>query len=319
MREVFHVSFPGLGIENLTVPRVFVNIFSLDIYFYSLCICTGLILSLVLASRRAKKFDLSDDDIYTIATFSIPLLIVGARLYYVAFEWERFKGNLLSIFDIRSGGLAFYGGVLGGILAVYIVAKMRKKSVIDYIDYLAPYLALGQAIGRWGNFFNQEAFGGNTTLPWGMISEGTRDYLASIKDNYHNITIDPNMPVHPTFLYESLANILIFILIIHLQNKGLIGKGRRFICTSVYLLTYGITRFIVEGLRTDSLFIANTSIRASQVLSILMVILASFYLSYTYFKSYSSVKSALSVKPVEVVETVDAVEQLAKKKKRKQK
>ncbi len=280
MNEVFHVSFPGLGINNLPVPRVFVNLFGIDIYFYSLCICLGLLLSLILAARRSHKFNIKDDDIYTIATLAIPLLIIGARLYFVAFEWNSFKGDLSKILDIRSGGLAFYGGVIGGIVAIYIVSKIRKVAFVDYLDYLCPYLALGQAIGRWGNFFNQEAFGSNTTLPWGMISEGTRSYLTQIEKNYHNMDINPLLPVHPTFLYESLANLLIFALIIRLQNKGYFGSRRRFFCSSVYLLCYGVTRFIVEGLRTDSLFVPNTSIRISQLLSIFMVVFAIIFLMY---------------------------------------
>lgn len=276
MPTEFKVSFPELGIYDLAISRVAfeLNLFGqqLTVYWYGILYALGFVVALLLALRQAKGYDLSKDDVLDVFLAAIPLSVLGSRLYYVAFSWERYADNLLKILDLRDGGLAFYGGVLGGLLALYLVARAKKLSCLELTDFFVPYLALGQAIGRWGNFFNQEAFGGYTNLPWGMISEGTRRYLQVIGYPY------ANSPVHPTFLYESLGNIIIF-LILHQIRSERNFKGET---TAWYLALYGLLRYFTEGLRTDSLFLGQSSIRVSQLLSLLMFLGALVYLILAY-------------------------------------
>ncbi|MDO5732375.1 MAG: prolipoprotein diacylglyceryl transferase [Eubacteriales bacterium] len=285
--KTFHVSFPGLGINDIPVSRVLFTIGQFEIYYYSLCIMCGLLLALFLAARASKRYAISEDAVYETCIYAIPLLLIGARLYYVLFALDEFRDNWLQIFNLRSGGLGFYGGVLGGMLAVFIVSKRYHYSYIRLLDLFAPYLALGQAIGRWGNFFNQEAFGTNTKLPWGMISEGTRAYLQSLGKSEFN----PNLPVHPTFFYEFLGNLLIFAIIISFRNRYQREDSKPGLETAIYLLLYGALRFVVEGLRTDSLYIGASPIRVSQLLSLLMICLAIIYFVARYNKAKAATTS----------------------------
>ena len=272
----YHVSFPGLGIENLVVNReAFVfNLFGrqLTVFWYGLIFTLAMILCIVIAMMRAKNYGFTRDDILDYFLWMIPLILVGSRLYYVVFEWDQFKGSFASIFDLRQGGLAFYGGVLGGMLAVAIAARIKRVKLHRILDYLAVLIPLGQGIGRWGNFFNQEAFGTNTSMPWGMISEGTRQGLAALSPDPSNPLpgLNPNLPVHPTFFYEFAANMIIFavLLLVHKRQK------RPWTTVLTYFFLYGIVRFFVEGIRTDSLMFNafGSAFRISQVLSAVMVV-----------------------------------------------
>lgn len=255
--EIFHVSFPGLGIDSIAISRVAFRLFGIDVYWYGILISFAVVLGLFLAYRSAARFGVKPDYVLDTVIAVVPLMIVFARVYYVVFALDEFKGNWLGIFNLRTGGLGFYGGVIGGVFAVILVSKIRRVPLSRMMDLLVVYLPLGQAIGRWGNFFNQEAFGTNTTLPWGMISEGTTRYLAGIGG------FDPSLPVHPTFLYEFIANMLIFGLLCYIRRKS----KRPYETLFVYLLSYGFVRFFVESVRTDSLYIGNTGIRISMVLS----------------------------------------------------
>ncbi|HHT24895.1 MAG TPA: prolipoprotein diacylglyceryl transferase [Clostridiaceae bacterium] len=266
--ETLHVSFPGLGIYSLPVNRVAFS-FNLgdreiNIYWYGLIIAVAFLVCFLLAVKQAPKYDIKSDHIVDTFLWIMILAIIGARLYYVIFSWDEFSDDLMKIFQTRQGGLAFYGGLIGGILGVILTAKYKKINLIHLIDFLAVYVPLGHAIGRWGNFFNQEAFGTNTNLPWGMYSEQTYQYLSQYGDKYA-----PLSPVHPTFLYESIANIIIFIVLYQIRkNSKKHGETMAW-----YFILYGLVRFGVEGLRTDSLFIGNTTIRASQALSLVLVLL----------------------------------------------
>ncbi|NLZ69769.1 MAG: prolipoprotein diacylglyceryl transferase [Clostridiaceae bacterium] len=265
---MYNVSFPGLGINDLKVSREAFTIFGFTVYNYGLIISLATILCIVLAMLYAKKKStrINQDDLLDMVLAVIPAMLVFARLYYVVFSWETFSKDWRLIFDMRSGGMAFYGGVIGGILAILLIARIKKKPAEDFMDFAAVYLPLGQAIGRWGNFFNQEAFGTNTDLPWGMISEGTRNYLYTVQDKYPGI--DPNAPVHPTFFYEFLGNMVIFAVLLYIRRR----QPRRWIITSTYLTLYGVLRFFVEGIRTDPLMIGTTDIRVSQLLSAVMAV-----------------------------------------------
>lgn len=252
-----------MGIDSITINRVAFNLFGTPVYWYGILISLAVILSLILAYRRADRFGVKPDYVMDTMIAIVPLMIVFARLYYVAFEWNEFKGKWLEIFNLRTGGLAFYGGVIGGVLALILVTRIRHIPLSRMMDLLVVYVPLAQGIGRWGNFFNQEAFGSNTTLPWGMISEGTTRYLTDIGG------FDPSMPVHPTFLYEFLANMLIFVLLLFVRERS----KRPYETTIVYFITYGLVRFFTESIRTDSLYIGDTDIRVSMVLSAVMCII----------------------------------------------
>ena len=274
----FHVSFPGLGIHDLAIDRAafHLSLFGRDltVYWYGLTFTLAMVLCIVIALYRAEKYDFTRDDILDYFLWMIPLILLGSRLYYVAFEWDQFKGSWAAVLDFRQGGLAFYGGVIGGMLAVTLVARIKRVKLHRIFDYLAVLIPLGQGIGRWGNFFNQEAFGTNTSLPWGMISEGTRQTLAALNPNPANPLpgLDPSLPVHPTFLYEFLANMAIFaiLLVIHKRQK------RPWMTVLSYFFLYGIVRFFVEGIRTDSLTFdaLGQTWRISQVLSAVMVVVS---------------------------------------------
>lgn len=274
-----HVSFPGLGIHNWTISRVAFEIGSFPVYWYGVLIAAAMLICFYLAQRQAHLSIFSKNDVMDAFLVVLPSALIGARLYYVVFEWSRYKNNWFLIFDTRSGGMAFYGGVIGAVIAFIFVFRYKQKSVLAALDFFVVYLPLGQAIGRWGNFVNQEAFGSNTDLPWGMISENTVSYLSSLNPEIFP-NIKPSMPVHPTFLYESLANILIFAFLLYRRkhNTGCLQN------VAYYFLTYGAVRFIVEGLRTDPLFIASTGIRVSQLLSLIMVLTAVTYLVFIKFQ-----------------------------------
>lgn len=269
------ISFPKLGITFEGVEES-ISIGGFDIAWYGIIICFGMLICMILGMINCKCIDLSRDHLTDYLLAAIPSAIVGARFYYVIFEWKNYKDNLLSAFDIRSGGLAIYGGIIGAAIAIIIMAKIRKHAVLDLLDFAMPHIFLGQAIGRWGNFINQEAFGSTTDLPWGM----TGSEIGS-------------MPVHPTFLYESLWCFIGFAVLYTYMMKFRKGKGE---VLALYFFIYGIERAFVEGLRTDSLYLGG--IRVSQLLSIALVIISvPFFIDCR--KRYNK-KSVLNVSPDEV-------------------
>lgn len=296
MDEIYHVSFPGLGIDSITISRVAFRVFGVEIYWYGILISAAVLISLFLAYRSSKKFGVKPDHVLDTMITIVPFMIIFARLYYVVFALDEFKDNWLSVFNLRTGGLAFYGGVIGGVLAVILICRIRKIPFSRMADLLVVYLPLAQGIGRWGNFFNQEAFGSNTTLPWGMISEGTTEYLAKIGG------FDPSAPVHPTFLYEFVANMLIFILLYFVREKS----RRPYEATAVYFAAYGFVRFFTESIRTDSLYIGDTSIRVSMVLSACMCVTAVAVLVWIRTRPVVEGKAGIVPKENELAEeTVD--------------
>ena len=265
------VRFPFIGITIQVDPVAF-RIGTFEVYWYGILIAAAMILCGWLAVRHSKSNKFSEDLVYDVLLVSLPSAIIGARLYYVFCEWEYYSQDIRRIFDTRSGGLAVYGGILGAVLGTYIMCRIRKIPFSTVLDYCIVYIPLGQAIGRWGNFFNQEAFGTTTTLPWGMTSSKISHYLETYCPD-----LDPSMPVHPTFLYESLCTTAIFLVLLLAVRPN---SERRFETASVYMVLYGIARFFIEGLRTDSLYIGNTSIRTSQLLSLIFVIVALAYIAY---------------------------------------
>jgi phosphatidylglycerol:prolipoprotein diacylglycerol transferase len=264
---VEYVEFPYLGLR-VPVRRELFRIFGLGIYTYAVIIAAALVVMILLGVRASGRFGLLQDNVIDMMILALPLSIICARLYYVAFSWSQYKGDDLAIVNIRQGGLAIYGAVIGAFLAVTIYTKAKKIRTLAMLDFGVPYLALGQCIGRWGNFVNQEAFGANTTLPWGMTSDAISRYLAANAKGLGAIGmfVDPAIPVHPTFLYESVWDLLVAVLLFRMR------KTKRFhgSVTLWYLIAYGAGRAFIEGLRADSLLLGT--VRVSQALSILLVI-----------------------------------------------
>lgn len=301
--SIYHVSFPGLGIHDLEISRIAftLRLFgrSFPIYWYGIGYALGFGLCLWLAMRHAPRYELRPDDLLDSYLLLILLGLAGGRLYYVLFSLDKYRGHWLDIFKFRDGGMGFYGGVIGGILALLITAKAKHLKASTLLDYFAVYLPLGQAIGRWGNFFNQEAFGANTTLPWGMISEGTRDYLRWLGPPHR-----PDLPVHPTFFYEFLGNLILFGVLLALRPK--LFRKRPYTLVATYFIGYGILRYLVEGLRTDSLYIGQTGIRVSQALSLVLLIGSVAFILYQRRKDPLPLAIEAEPTPTPVEESDDA-------------
>ncbi len=265
------VTFPGLG-WSFDINRVAISIFGLDLYWYGTLIAIGYLLAVLYATKRGRQFGLDPDKMTDVVFIATIIGVIGARLYYVAFRWDYYSQDLSLIFDMRSGGLGIYGGIIAGFLAGWIVGKWKKVRFLPLADTAAGGFLLAQGIGRWGNFVNVEAFGSNTTLPWGMSGPTIVNYLTQHEAEIEalGVAIDPNMPVHPTFFYESMWCLLGFGLM-QLMVKKRKFDGQLFL---FYIGWYGAGRMFIEGLRTDSLLIGNTGIRVSQLVAAVAVVAA---------------------------------------------
>ncbi|EEA85323.1 prolipoprotein diacylglyceryl transferase [Peptacetobacter hiranonis] len=229
------------------MDRVAFTIFGIDVMWYGVLIATGMLIGIALAIREAKRVGISEDDVLNIAIIAIPVAIICARLYYVIFSWDYYSQNPGEIFNIRGGGLAIHGGLIGGILTGFIYAKVKKLDFFKTADAVMVGMPLAQAIGRWGNFINGEAHGGPTSLPWGIMVDGVK--------------------VHPTFLYESIWDFGIFLFIMFYMRKKKTYEGEVIVS---YITLYSIGRFFIEGLRTDSLMFGP--IRMAQFVSLVGVV-----------------------------------------------
>lgn len=218
------------------------EIFGIGIAWYGIIIATAMLLGTIMLTKLGKRYGYEENDIIDLALVILPCAIIGARAYYVIFEWSYYSAHPDMILAFRQGGLAIHGGVIGGLIGGYIVCKVKKLNFSDLADMVAMPLILGQAIGRWGNFINQEAHGGPTNLPWGIMVDGVK--------------------VHPTFLYESIWNLSVFALLL-LTFKKRKFYGEHFL---KYMIFYSIGRFFIEGLRTDSLMLGP--LRMAQVISL---------------------------------------------------
>ena len=262
------VQFPGLGL-SFEINRVALSIGGFNIYWYGVCIAFGICLALVFAFRHSIEFGVDPDSMVDVILIGIVLGIVSARAYYVAMAPFKYE-SIWEMIAIRDGGLAIYGGIIGGFLFGGLACKRRGVPVLPMFDLTAMGFLLGQGCGRWGNFFNQEAFGCNTTLPWGMFSEATEEYLmGSTVTVPKGVTIDPAMPVHPTFLYESIwCFVGLALLTAYIKKRKFNGD-----IALRYLIWYGAGRFWIEGLRTDSLLLVpSLGLRASQLVAAAAVV-----------------------------------------------
>lgn len=264
------VSFPGLGLE-FELNRVAFSIGGFNVYWYGLLIGIGFMLAGTYALLNARKVGVDSDRLIDVVMVGLVCGVIGARLYYVIFDWETFQDDLSKIFDIRQGGLAIYGGILAGMAGGIIMAKIRKVRVRPAMDLAAAGFLIGQGIGRWGNFVNVEAFGSNTNSILGMTGPKVVGYLTQVKNSGAAWTqnIDPHMPVHPTFLYESVWCLTGFLIIALLLMRRRKYDGQVFL---FYTAWYGLGRFFIEGLRTDSLMWGP--VRVSQALALVAFVTA---------------------------------------------
>ena len=267
----YSINFPNLHIHLDNVGKS-IMIGDFAIAYYGLCIGIGMLGAIMLAEHLAKKTGQDSDRIYSIAMVGILAAIVGARLYFVAFQWDYYKQDLARIFNLREGGLAIYGGILGAVLAVFIYTRIKKWKLGPIADVAAPAIALGQCVGRWGNFFNREAFGGYTNnlfamqIPVSAVRSG--DITPELYQNAVVVDGITYIQVHPTFLYESLWNLgVMLLLILYIKHRKFDGE-----VFLLYLAAYGLGRVWIEGLRTDQLLIPNTTIPVSQLLAAIMIV-----------------------------------------------
>lgn len=231
------------------------SIFGIEIRWYGIIIAIGALIGVLMGDKIAKREGPKENLISDFITIGIIPSVIGARLYYVIFEWSYYKEHLNEIIAIRNGGLAIYGGIITGAIIGYFYSKNKKILFRKFLDAVAPGLAFGQGLGRWGNFVNGEAHGGPTDLPWGIIVDGVK--------------------VHPTFLYESIIDIGISLFLYFYLSKNKKFDGELF---ATYSIVYGIGRFFVEGMRTDSLYIG--SFRVSQIVSLIFIAIGIFIFVY---------------------------------------
>ncbi len=272
--------FPALGWE-IPINRVAFSIGNLDIYWYGVIIAVGFGMGLWVYLSHNRSCGIHPDEGLDIILWAMVGAIVCARAYYVAFQWDNYKDNLKEIFNLRGGGLAIYGGIIGALIVAFVVCRIKKLPMLPVADAAFPGVMLGQAIGRWGNFFNMEAFGTNTTLPWGMTSDTIAAYLSRHQAALaaQGVMVDPTLPVHPTFLYESLWNLIgVAILLLWLfPRRSYDGQ-----ITLGYTAWYGLGRFFVEGLRTDSLMWG--SVRVSQALGGVLFLAAAGLMLFIFLR-----------------------------------
>lgn len=267
-----NISFPNLGIYLENVGKT-ITVFNIDIAYYGITIGLAVIAGILMAAWQAKRTKQDPEMYYDLAMYAVILSIIGARIYYVIFSWEHYKDDLLSILNFREGGLAIYGGVITAIITTFVFAKVKKVSFGTLCDTAGLGLILGQIIGRWGNFFNREAFGEYTNnllamrLPLDAVRKS--DVTQLMMEHLEVIDGISYIQVHPTFLYESLWNLGVLLFLIF-WSKYKKFEGEVFL---LYLFGYGVGRFWIEGLRTDQLMLTN-AIPVSQALAAVLVIVS---------------------------------------------
>ena len=265
------IAFPNLGIYLNNVPDGF-SIFGFRIALYGVIIGIGVMCGVLMAAYVARRENMDPDLVWDFAIYAIIFSIMGARIYYVIFEWDMYRDNPAGIFNLRNGGLAIYGAVIAAFLTLFVYTRVKKQSFLQLVDVCVPGLILGQAIGRWGNFTNREVFGGYTDnllamrLPVDAVR--TRDITEQLR--VHIAEGTNYIQVHPTFLYESLWNVaLLCLMLAYHKHKKFRGE-----IWLLYLGGYGLGRFWIEGIRTDQLYLTGTTVPVSQLLAIICVVVA---------------------------------------------
>lgn len=285
MREL---SFPGLGL-SFELNRVAFTVLGHPIYWYGIIIAAGFLLAVWFCSKQAGRFGIKSDDIIDMLFFAVPLCIIGARAYYVIFYLDLYRradgsldvGRMLRIWD---GGLAIYGAVIMAAIVLFLFCRFKKISFLAFADLGVYGLFIGQLVGRWGNFMNIEAYGGVTSLPWRMCAPSIAQELLEkgLADSQtYQAILDGTLGVHPTFLYESLWNLAGLCILLVILKRGRRFDGQTFF---TYLFWYGLGRFLIEGLRTDSLYFFGTGLRVSQILALVSCVTALCLLIWSFRK-----------------------------------
>ena len=270
------IDFPHLGIHLSSVGN-HITVFGFDIAYYGMIIGAGILAGIFMAVYEAKRTGQKEEDYYDLSICAVIISIIGARAYYVIFSWDMYKDDLLSIFNLRQGGLAIYGGVIAAVLTVIVFAKVKKLSAAQIFDTAGLGLVLGQAIGRWGNFFNREAFGEYTDGLFAMKLPVDAVRSSDITETVDGVSY---IQVSPTYLYESMWCLaLLILLLLYRRHKKF--QGEVFL---MYLLGYGAGRVWIEGLRTDQLWIPGTEIPVSQVLAGTIVVVSFVLIVYNRIK-----------------------------------
>jgi len=265
--------------EAEALNPVFFELGSIQIHWYGVIIATGLFIGLYLATKEAERLKLHKDLIIDLIVFAAPIAIIFARIYYVIFEWDRYAtGPFWKIFAIWEGGIAIHGALIGAVLTAIVYARIKKQSFWQLADIIAPSLILGQAIGRWGNFINQEAHGGPISA---STYESIHQYLPDFIMNQMCIE---GVMYHPTFLYESVWNIIVFAALLIIRRYNPI-RGHLFM---YYLIMYSVGRFFIEGMRTDSLI--NAGLKQAQLISVAIIIGAIIVMIYRIKKKKVTVR-----------------------------
>lgn len=247
----------------LPIPNpIAFSLFGIDVRWYAITMVTGILCGLLVAYLRRKEFGISEDNILDYFIWVVPVSVIGARLYYVVYSWSYYKDHLSEIFAIRNGGLAIHGAIIAGFIVTVLYTHYKKYSLLKFLDYVVPSLALGQAIGRWGNYFNMEAHGRITEVPWAIPVYNYADEI---------------IYVHPTFLYESIVDFLLFLFLLIYEKKWEKKNGE---AACLYLMIYSTARFFIEGLRTDSLMFLG--LRQAQFISIILFLIGAFGFYYIY-------------------------------------
>lgn len=285
------IRFPHLGIEIASLGKG-ITIGGFTIAFYGMIIAFGMVMGYLMTAFQAKRTGQEPDLYLDLALWDIVFAVIGARIYYVVFSWDYYKDNLLQIFNTRGGGLAIYGGVIAGVITTIIFGKVRKQNFFQLLDTACVGLITGQIIGRWGNFCNREAFGGYTNGLFAMQIKESDVASSNLTHAVlkHIVEIDGTryIQVHPTFLYESLWNVGVLVVLL-LFTKHRKYNGQIFL---IYLLGYGLGRVWIEGLRTDQLLFFGTGVAVSQVLSGVLVVVSAAILIYQYVKGRQERKTA---------------------------
>lgn len=239
-----NISFPKLGIEININPVVF-SVGQVKIYWYGIITALAFLVITIGVLRNSEKYGIKQDDLIDLILITTPIGILCARIYYVLVNWDYYRNNLSEIYKIWHGGLAIYGGIIGGLITIYLFCRIRKINTLNLLDHIVVYLVLGQVIGRWANFVNQELFGPNTDLAWGMTGDIIRSTIINSPSQFPGV--DPDKPVHPLFLYESLWNLVTFFILLWFRKRKKLN-GEVF---SLYMISYGLARFVIDSLRFD--------------------------------------------------------------------
>ncbi len=318
------VKFAGIA-KEFTVSNT-LNLGFTTVRWYGAIIAFGFLLAVLFGGRIAYKWKINLDKMIDVLLYGTIGGILGARLYYVAFKWDYYGQHLSEVFKIWEGGLAIYGGIIGGLLAAFIVCKAEKLNFFNLLDMASMSLLIGQGIGRWGNYANQEAFGSITNRNWGMMSDTVAEYISEHAsyfglgnvENVKQYIADNDIYVHPTFFYESVWCLLGFLVLYIIMRKRRKFSGQLFLCYGVW---YGFERMVVEGLRSDSLYIANTSIRVSQALSavLMLVSLVLLIALYVKFSKHPKPIEGIDFFPPKTEKELEAEKRKAEKKELKKK